>query len=403
MRVAVRFFAFSALAMLLAVGASAQLTKGFRGRVLDKDGKPVGGVPVVFEDLTNSANHYEIKTEANGNFAYTGLSYSSAGYKITASIPNFPPMIKTEMARLMELIELTFDPRKGVGFSGTVKDKTGQPVSGAKITIVNLSDESKPYAEKTDHKGQYRRADLPYAEKGYRITCEIPGEPLMTKSVGIQQIAVLDGSFTVGAPQDAAQGGGPPASSKASDAKAMFELGDYEGALGKAGEAIAANDNANIAKLIKATCLSRLDRTDEAISAFEDYNKISPGEVNILGELYKLYDKKGDKAKAEQYRKEFVAKGGQISGQTYNEGVSALNAGSAPKAADLFKLAIKESPNDPDAHRELARCYAQMGKFQETVDELNIYLKMKPNADDAGTWKAAIQGLEQAIQQQHKK
>jgi tetratricopeptide (TPR) repeat protein len=402
MRVAVRFLAFSALAMLLAVGASAQLAKGFRGRVYDQNGKPVAGVPVVFEDLANSANHYEIKTEANGEFAQMGLSYSAAGYKISASIPNFPTMTKTEVARLMELVEVNFDPRKGLGFAGTVKDKAGQPVSGAKITIVNLADESKPYTEKTDGKGQYRRVDLPYTEKGYKLICEIPGEQPMTKTVGVQQIAVLDGSFTVGATQETAQGG-PPASSKASDAKAMFELGDYEGALGKADEAIAANDNANIAKLIKATCLARLDRTDEAIAAFEDYNKDNPGDVNILGELYKLYEKKGDKAKTDQYRKEFVAKGGQISGQTYNDGVNALNAGNAQKAAELFKQAVKENATDPDAHRELARCYAQMGKFQETVDELQIYLKMKPNAEDASTWKSAIQGLEQAIQQQHKK
>jgi tetratricopeptide (TPR) repeat protein len=402
MRVALRFVALFALAIMLSVGASAQLAKGFRGRVLDKDGKPVAGVPVVFEDLANSANHYEIKTEPSGEFAYTGLSYSSAGYKITASIPDFPPMIKVELAKLMDLVEVNFDPRKGVGFTGTVKDKAGQPVSGAKITILNLADETKPYTEKTDGRGQYRLANLPYTEKGYKLTCEIPGEQPMTKSVGVQQIAVLDGSFTVGAPQDAVQGG-PPASSKASDAKAMFELGDYEGALGKADEAIAANDNANVAKLIKATCLARLDRTDEAIAAFEDYNKENPGDVNILGELYKLYDEKGDKAKTEQYRKEFVAKGGQISGQTYNDGVNALNAGNTQKAADLFKQAIKENATDPDAHRELARCYAQMGKFQETVDELKIYLKMKPNADDVDTWNAAIQGLEQAIQQQHKK
>jgi len=402
MRVAVRFFAFSALAMMLTVGASAQLAKGFRGRVLDKDGKPVAGVPVVFEDLANSANHYEIKTEPDGEFAYTGLTYSTAGFKITASIPDFPPMVRVERAKLMDLVEVNFDPRKGVGFSGIVKDRTGQPVSGAKITIVNLADESKPTTEKTDGKGQYRIVDLPYTDKGYKLTCEIPGEQPLTKSVGIQQIAILDGSFTAGAPQEAAQGA-PPASSKASEAKAMFDLGDYEGALGKADEAIAANDNTNIAKLIKATCLARLDRTDEAIAAFEDYNKDNPGDVNILGELYKLYDEKGDKAKTEQYRKEFMAKGGQISGQTYNEGVNALNAGNAQKAADLFKQAIKENATDADAHRELARCYAQLGKFQETIDELKIYLKMKPNADDVDTWKAAIQGLEQAIQQQHKK
>jgi len=387
---------------MMTVGSLAQVTKGFRGRVVDNDGKPVAGVPVTFEDLANATNHYEVKTEAGGEFVQTGLFYTVAGYRITASVPNLPPMIKVEKPKLMDLIEVNFDPRTGVGFNGTVKDRAGQPVSGAKITIVNLADETKVFTVKTDAKGYYRHPDLPYTDKGYRLTCEVPGEQSMTRSVGVQQIAMLDGSFTVGQAPANPQGSAP-ASTKAADAKAMFELGDYEGALSKADEAIAANDNANTAKLIKATCLARLDRTDEAIAAFEGYNKDNPGDVNILGELYKLYEKKGDTAKTEEYRKEFVAKGGKVSGQTYNDGVNALNAGNAQKAATLFKEAIKENPTDPDAHRELARCYAQMGRFQETIDELQIYLKMKPNAEDADTWKSAIQGLEQAIQQQHKK
>ncbi len=402
MRVAVRFLAFSALAIMMTVGSLAQVTKGFRGRVVDNDGKPVPGVPVVFEDLANATNHYEVKTEPDGEFVQTGLFYTVAGYRITASVPNLPPMIKVEKPKLMDLIEVNFDPRTGVGFNGTVRDRAGQPVAGAKITIVNLADESKVSTEKTDSKGYYRQTDLPYTEKGYRLTCEVPGEQPMTRSVGVQQIAMLDGSFTLGQAQAAPQASAA-VSTKAADAKAMFELGDYEGALSKADEAIAANDNANAARLIKATCLARLERTDDAIAAFEGYNKDNPGDVNILGELYKLYEKKGDTAKTEEYRKEFVAKGGKISGQIYNDGVNALNAGNAQKAASSFKEAIKENPTDPDAHRELARCYAQMGKFQETVDELQIYLKMKPNAEDADTWKAAIQGLEQAIQQQHKK
>ncbi len=402
MRVAVRFLAFSALAIMMTVGSLAQVTKGFRGRVVDNDGKPVPGVPVVFEDLANATNHYEVKTEPDGEFVQTGLFYTVAGYRITASVPNLPPMIKVEKPKLMDLIEVNFDPRTGVGFNGTVRDRAGQPVAGAKITIVNLADESKVSTEKTDSKGYYRQADLPYTEKGYRLTCQVPGEQPMTRSVGVQQIAMLDGSFTLGQAQAAPQASAA-VSTKAADAKAMFELGDYEGALSKADEAIAANDNANAARLIKATCLARLERTDDAIAAFEGYNKDNPGDVNILGELYKLYEKKGDTAKTEEYRKEFVAKGGKISGQIYNDGVNALNAGNAQKAASSFKEAIKENPTDPDAHRELARCYAQMGKFQETVDELQIYLKMKPNAEDADTWKAAIQGLEQAIQQQHKK
>ena len=317
MKVAVRFAVLAVLALLVATAASAQLAKGFRGRVLDKNGKPMADIKVVIEDAGNPLNHYELKTSAEGSFMQAGVPYSDKGYKITIYPPDLPPATKQEMGRLMDMIEVNFDIRKD-------------------------------YVMKQS---------------------EIKANP-------------------------------------AADAKQMYDLNDYEGAVTKANEAIASKDidkdSLKAAKLIKATSLQKLDRPDDAIAAYEDFNTNYPGDVTVLGILYNLYDKKGDKAKAEIYKKEYIAKGGQVTGMTYNDGVKLLNEGNAQQAAPLFQQAIKENPADPDAHRELARCYAQEGKFQETIDELRVYLKMKPNADDAETWKQAIAGLEQAIEQQKK-
>ncbi len=420
MRVTFKVLGVAAIALLLAVGASAQLSKGFRGRVLDKDGKPLAGVPVTLQDQANAGNHYEIKTDEHGEFIQIGIPYSDKGYIISAQIPGMGEMGMFMRAKLMDTLELIIDPRKCFGVQGFVKDKQGQVVPNATVTIVNLADEAAPYTVKSDAKGNYKKGELPYSEKGYRVTAQIPGEQPFVKNFSMPpkmigaperepsgerptfELVFVDMPFDFANPS-AGAGGGTPVASKASDAQQMFEMGDYEGAVAKAGEAISANDNVKSAMLIRATALERLERNDEALDAFEAYNKAYPGDVNVLGELYKLSDKKGDKTKAEAYKKEFLAKGGTISGQTYNDGVKALNAGDAAKAAELFKQAIKENPNDPDSHRELARCYAQTGNFQATIDELNIYLKMKPNADDAETWKQAIAGLQQAIQQQHKK
>lgn len=421
MRVTVRVLGVAAIALLLAVGASAQLSKGFRGRVLDKEGKPVIGVTVNLQDQSNAGNHYDVKTDEQGYYTQIGIPYSDKGYIIKTQIPGMSEMGMLMKAKLMDTLELIFDPRKCVGVLGTVKDKQGQLVPNATVTIVNLADETQPYTVKTDSKGAFKKGELPYSDKGYRITAQIPGEQPFTKNFAmatqmigqpdreptgerpIFQIAYLDLSFDFANPT---QGGGTgaAAASKASDAQQMFEMGDYEGAVSKAGEAISANDNVKVAMLIRATALERLERNEEALVAFEAYNKAYPGDVNVLGELYKLSDKQGDKTKSDAYKKEFLAKGGQISGVNYNDGVKALNEGNATKAAEFFKQAIKENATDPDSHRELARCYAQTGNFQGTIDELNIYLKLKPNADDAETWKQAIAGLQQAIQQQqHKK
>ena len=39
----------------------------------------------------------------------------------------------------------------------------------------------------------------------------------------------------------------------------------------------------------------------------------------------------------------------------------------------------------------------QTGDYTGTIEHLKIYLKMKPDAEDAQIWKDAIKGLEQMI------
>ena len=191
--------------------------------------------------------------------------------------------------------------------------------------------------------------------------------------------------------------------SAAAEAKKLFEMGDYEGALTKANEALAKDDNVKAALFFKAACLDKMGDTDNAIQAFESFNNKYPGNVSVLGMLAQLYQTKGNKEKADFYKKAFAAKGGKIKGESYNDGVKALNSGDAKVAAGYFEKATKEDPNDADSHREWARSLAQLGEYQKAIDQLKIYLKLKPDASDAATWKQAIAGLEQVLNQQNGK
>jgi outer membrane protein assembly factor BamD (BamD/ComL family) len=396
MKVARRILGVAALAMMVGVCSFAQLTKGFRGKVLDLDGKGVAGITVTLEDLGNPTNKYEVKTDAGGNFAYTGLPYSEQGYRITANVPDLPPITTVRKSLLMTLTDLNLDPREGVGIQGNVVDKQGEPVKNAKITIVNLSDSSKVSTAKTDGKGLYVKEKLPYNKEGYKVTVEIPGEKPLVREIAISTIGLLDVSFNLGKTEE----GGPAisGSNPAAEAKSYYELGDYEGALQKATEAIADKNidekSLQAAKFFKAASLEKMEHTEDAIAAWEDYNTAYPGDVNVLGVMAKLYEAAGNTAKAEAYKKEFAAKGGKITGESYNKGVVALNGGDAQKAEGFFLKAIQEDPTDPDAHRELSIAYAQLGKYADAIDQLKIYLKMKPNASDAEQWRQAIVALE---------
>lgn len=396
MKVAGRILGVAALAIMVGLGSWAQLTRGFRGKVLDLDGKAVAGVTVTFEDLGNPTNKYEIKTDEGGNFAYTGLPYSEQGYRITANVPDLPPIITVKKSMLSTLTDFNLDPRDGVGIQGTVLDKQGEPVKNAKITIVNIADPTQVSTTKTDGKGFYKKEKLPYNKEGYKVTVEIPGEKPFVREIAISTIAALDVSVNLGKPEEAASGAS--GSNPAAEAKSLFELGDYEGALQKANEAVADRNidekSLQAAKFFRAASLDKMGHTEEAIAAWEEYNSAYPGDVNVLGVLANLYETAGNTAKAEAYKKEFAAKGGKITGESYNKGVVALNGGDAQKAETYFLKAIQEDPTDAEAHRELSIAYAQMGKYADAIDQLKIYLKMKPNASDAEQWKQAIVALE---------
>lgn len=399
-----RVLLVACVALLMSAGAWAQLTKGFRGRLLDMEGKGVAGAKVTFVDESNPANHYEVTTDKDGSFAQTGLPFSEKGYKITAKVPGLPDLLRMERPKLMDVTDVLMDPRKDVAFMGSVKDSAGQPLTGVKVTIVNLADETKPKTVKTDAKGRYKSEGWPFTDKGYKISAELPGSEPKVKTVGISMIGPLDVSFDPTSGSET--GGAASASSAAADAKKLYDLGDFEGALSSADATLAdpaeAPENKKAARLIKAKSYQKLERTDEAIAIFEEVNKENPDDINILGELVQLYEKKGDKAKADAYKKQFLAKGGTVQGQTYNEGVNALNAGDATKAAELFKKACEEDPNDADSHKNWGIALAQLNKPAEAIEQLKVYLKLKPNADDAAMWQAAIDGLQAMIDEEKK-
>ncbi|MEW5763550.1 MAG: tetratricopeptide repeat protein [Acidobacteriota bacterium] len=309
MKTAVRTLALAVILMTIGTGAFAQLTKGIRGKVLDREGKPVADLPVRIVDEANSNNHYTVTTDKFGTYVQAGLPYSDKGYTVTVKVGDLPEISKNGKPKLMDLIEINFDMR-------------------ADITVQEVK------------------------------------------------------------------------ASPAAEAKALYEMGDYEGALAKANEAIAQNDNLKAALFFKAACYDQMGDTDGALAAFEAYDIQYPGETSVLGMLAKLYDKKGDAAKAAEYRKRFKEKGGQVTGETYNAGVTALNSGDARKAVELFAQATKEDPNDADAHREWSIALAQLGDYKGSIEQLRIYLKMKPDAPDAQQWKDAIAALEPLANQQ---
>ncbi len=396
------------LACFLAVAAQAQIIKGFEIQVIAPDGSPLKGASASLVDLSNELNHYEGNTDDHGEFMGTGINYSTKGYRFTVDyngakvvrfiLPGDQDLKADDSGQrkimLSEINFLKIDLRKTSVFQGVARDPSGKPIVGAKITAGDMDDEAKSFSASTNSKGEYELKNLPFSSKGYKLSLEQQGQPPYVQMITIPQLGALKIDFDLSKKQESAsmQQGPTPAQ----EARDLYNLGDYEGALGKAGEALKSNDEA-IKKpvlLIKAQCLDKLGRSADALAAFEEYNKAYPGEVEVVGVMARLAADTGGAKKAEDYKKQYVALGGKVTAENYNKGVEALNSGDAKKAAALFQKAIQDDPKDADSHRELARCLAQTGDYAGAVSHLKTYLKMKPDASDAGQWQAAIQALE---------
>jgi tetratricopeptide (TPR) repeat protein len=301
--------------LMVSVFSFGQLSKGLKGKVLDRDGKPVSDCVVKMVDKSNTQNKYEIKTDKDGMYIYAGLPYSSEGYLVSVKVGDLPEVQKVVKVRTLEMVELDFDMRKDL----VMKEEAGS---------------SKP--------------------------------------------------------------------NPAAEAQELFKNEDYQGAILKADEALKGEDKTYEATilLIKARSFEKLNKFDDELETYLKYLELYPksnNEKEIVGRVADIYDKKGDKTNSEKYKKRFKELGGTITAENYNEGVKRLNEGNAAEAIPFFKKAIEDDPKDAEAHRELARALVQTGDYTGTIEHLKIYLKMKPDAEDAQIWKDAIKGLEQMI------
>ncbi len=395
----------AALAGFMAVAAQAQLIKGFDIEVIAPDGSPLKGASASLVDLSSELNHYEGKTDDHGEFMGTGINYSTKGYKFSVDY-NGAKVVRYIMPgdqdlkaddsgqRKIMLTEINFiklDLRKASSFQGVAKDASGKPIPGAKITAIDIDDETKSFSANTNGKGEYEIKNLPFSGKGYKLTLEQQGQPPYVQMITISQLGALRIDFDLSKKQESAPV--PQGPTSAQEARDLYNLGDYEGSLGKADEALKTSDDATRKPvlLIKAQCLDKLGRSADALAAFEEFNKAYPGDKEVVGVMARVASDAGDSKKADEYKKQYVALGGKVTAENYNKGVEAFNAGNMKDAVKYFELAIKDNPEDADAIRQLGTAYGATKQFGKAVPLLEHYLTLKPDASDAGTVKGILE------------
>ena len=284
---------------------------------------------------------------------------------------------------------------------GKVVDAKGQPVEGAKITIVFADGVNRRLETKSNKRGEFMQIGL--MPGNYKVTAE-KENLTQTFDTRIRLGQTSEVNFMLGA---APAGGGM--SKEMAAAKTAFDAGvtaaranDADTAVAKFTEAAALIPNCFDCHYNIAQAYMQKKSYAEAEGAFKKALEIKPDSAEAYNGLATLYNtqKKFDEAAAASAKAVELssAAGGGAPGTgnadaLYNQGVILWNAGKAADAQKQFEAAIAANPNHADAHYQLGLALVAQGNVPEAVAEFEAYVRIAPEGANAAQAKSFIAQL----------
>lgn len=285
---------------------------------------------------------------------------------------------------------------------GVVKDASGQPVDGAKVSIDMSEGVNRHFETKTNKKGEFVQIGLPPGR--YSVSAE-------KDKVGS---APAPAAVSVGRPAEVnlvLGGGGAPISKEAAAKNAELKKAFEEGiAASQANEYDKAIASFNHAAEINPTCFDcyynigfmysqkkEWDKAEEsykkAIELKADYAEAYNGLANIYNQQRK-FDLAAEASKKAMDVGGGAAAGGAAGGGNadamYNQGVILWNAGKIADAKKQFEAAVAANPNHAEAHYQLGMALVNEGNLNGAATEFDTYLKLAPNGPNAATAKGIL-------------
>ncbi|HEY7391466.1 MAG TPA: carboxypeptidase regulatory-like domain-containing protein [Bryobacteraceae bacterium] len=239
---------------------------------------------------------------------------------------------------------------------GMVKGPDGKPMIGAMVKI-DRTDIKAHYQVKTDKKGHYFHAGLPYGT--YNVSIEVDG-----KDQVVQQGVPLRGGDPVEVPIDFSQAGASQqaAEQKAAAQQAAVDAGRKETPAEKAAREKAEKEREEALKKNKelndafnaGIAASQAKQYDVAVTNFAKASELDPKQHVVWAQL----------AEAE------VNLAGTKNGADADTEMK--------KGLDAYAKAIELKPDDPGYHNNYALALARAKKFPEAQGELNKAATLDP-------------------------
>jgi tetratricopeptide (TPR) repeat protein len=309
---------------------------------------------------------------------------------------------RTSRALIVTLLALLLLPAGLFGaqqgrITGKVTDGKGVALPDVKIVITTKAITNFKQELKTDKDGKWgtilNDATMVYH---YRFEKEGYGPAEQDKKVPIAGSEILDIQLYTQA--QAIEKGlvkqvVDPFTTNYNAAVEAYQAGDFEAAFAKAQEAIKLGpDKANAYNLGATIALKKKD-WDNTVALGEKSLALEPDNSPLVGILMEAYRAKGDKVKAAEYEKKFIAANPDQPEVLYNQAVERYNKNDFKGAEPLLKKVIEGKPDFAKAHYLLGMSYVNLNKIPDMKKHLSEYLKLDPKGADAATAKEMLEAF----------
>jgi len=275
---------------------------------------------------------------------------------------------------------------------GQVKDESGKPVEGAKITLRKGTDRVDPKTDgpaplTTDKNGKWATLGLAQGTWGILIEKEgfIPSEgQAPVNEFGPAQpinvvLKVIPKEVIQKAEQESAAG---QAKSAIERGNALLNEGKYAEARASYQEGMAKlEDKALHPAILRAVADTyyRENKSDQAIETLKQALALAPDDVDSLRLIVTLLVAAGREPEAQTYMAK-LPQGTTIDPNTIlNLGIKAFNDGKMDQALIEFDRAVKENPSLADAYYYRALVYLNQDKKPQAKADLQKLLELDPN------------------------
>lgn len=280
---------------------------------------------------------------------------------------------------------------------GTIKDGAGAPIDGATVTITTPALSTFKVVLTSDKDGKWATIlndstfsyDYTIEKKGYISVKQSKKVPIATTGELDVQLLTQDQAIQKGVVKVVVD----PYTAAFNDAVDKFQAGNLDAAVEGAKKAIELGPE-KVGAYDMATKVATAKKDwDLVIQWGEKALSLEADNGSLFGPLMEAYKAKGDKVKAAEYEKKFIAANPDKPEILYNQAVDLYNKGKFKEAEPILRKIIEGAPEYANAHFLLGMACVNLNKIPDMKKHLSEYIRLDPSGKEVATAKEMLEAF----------